>query len=606
MKYKNKLFLVPMLIIIVLASSACSSGEISEKASPTNSLNDTSKADSSSKSSSPDPIKAVTVKYENEDYYFDWRSQSYQSINLSKGSSNITKSGIYEITGTLNDGSLVVDVDKSVDKDTVYIVLNNAKISSSKTAPINVKNAKKVVLILENGTQNKIYQGSNSVADEKGEPSAAVFSKSDLTITGSGTLNVTSDFNDGITSKDKLKITDGTLIINSKYDGIVGKDLLAVKNGNITINAGKDGLRSTNDTDADKGNIVIENGLFKVTSASDAIDAYAILQINDGTFDLTSGGGYPGKSIKSGDKFGFGGPRGRFDQDTEQTADSTSQKSMKGLKAGNIAIKNGKFTVSSYEDAIHSNGIVEIIGGTLTLKSGDDGIHSDTSLTIADANIEIKNSYEGIEGQNITINSGEIRITSDDDGFNVNDRSGLLTINGGNIHMNAGGDGTDSNGSINMTGGNVYVEGPTNSGNGAIDYDGSFTISGGTIIASGSSGMAQAPNISTTQASILMYYSSTQKAGTAITLKDDSGKVIASTTPSKQYSSAAISAPGLKIGSTYTLYSGDSKVVTFTPKNEVTYLNESGETTNQSRGPGGFGPGGPGGGPGGRKMGGQK
>lgn len=129
MKFKNKLLLVPILVISILVSSACSLGETSEKTAPTDNLNNSSKADSTDVSKSSDSIKSVSVKYEREDYYFDWRSQSYQSINLSKGSSNITKSGIYEITGTLNDGSLVVNVDKSVDKNTVYIVLNNVKIS---------------------------------------------------------------------------------------------------------------------------------------------------------------------------------------------------------------------------------------------------------------------------------------------------------------------------------------------------------------------------------------------------------------------------------------------------------------------------------------------
>ncbi len=597
MKYKNRFFLVPLLIISIVMFAACSSNESTETKVAASNSDNTIKAVSSTASSSTSPIKAVSVKYESEDYYVDWRSQSYQTTNLNSGSANITKSGIYEVTGTLNDGSLIVNVDKSIDKGIVYIILNNAKISSSKSAPINIKDAKKVVLLLENGTQNTIYQGSGSVADQNGEPSAAVFSKSDLTISGSGVLNVTSDFNDGITSKDKIKITDGTLIIKSKGDGIVGKDLLAVQKGNITIDAGKDGLRSTNDTEAEKGNIAIENGTFKITSAKDAIDAFAALQINDGIFNLTSGGGYPGKSIKSGDKFGFGGPGGHFDQASTQDTASTNKESMKGLKAGSIAIKNGAFTVSSYEDAINSNGSIEIGGGTLTLESGDDGIHSSTNVTIAGKIIEIKNSYEAIEGQNITINSGEIRLTSSDDGFNVNNESGFLTINGGNVHMNAGGDGTDSNGSINMIGGSVYVEGPTNDGNAAIDYNGNFSISTGTIVASGSSGMAQVPDTSSTQASILMYYSSIQEAGTAITLKDSNGKVIVSTTPAKQYASVAISAPGLKTGSTYTLYSGSSKIVTFTPKNAVTYLNESGETTNQSRGPGGFG------GRGGRKPG---
>ena len=198
----------------------------------------------------------------------------------------------------------------------------------------------------------------------------------------------------------------------------------------------------------------------------------------------------------------------------------------------------------------------------------------------------MKISYEGIEGTNVTLSFCEIKINSSDDGLNVNDASGLLTISGGNISVVAGGDGLDSNGAISMTGGTVTVDGPTDNGNGAIDYDKTFTMTGGILIATGSSGMAQAPDTGSSQASILMYYTSAQAAGTAVTLKDESGNVIASFTPTKQYASAAISAPGLKTGKAYTLYSGDTKVVTFTPSSAVTYLNESGVTTAQGMGGG--------------------
>ncbi len=508
---------------------------------------------------------------------------------MSSGSQTITKSGIYEITGTLADGSLIVDIDKSTDKGTVYLILNNTNITSASSAPIYVKDAKKVVLVLENGTTNTISQGSGVVVNSDNEPSAAIFSKADLTITGSGTLSVTSDFNDGITSKDTLKITDGTLVINSNKDGIVGKDVIAVEKAVITITAGKDGMRSTNDTDTGQGNILLKDGTYTITANNDAIQAYGLLQVDGGTFNLTSGGGYTG-SISANVNPGSGG-MGRPDtvtQATETTDASSTSDSKKALKAtGGIIINGGAFTIASYEDSVNSSGNVVINGGTLTIQAGDDAIHSDTDVTISGGTITIANAYEGIEGKNITINSGDIKVTSSDDGINVNDAAGLLTITGGNIYLNAGGDGLDSNGSAKMTGGTVYVDGPTDSGNGAIDYDKSFTISGGTIIAAGSSGMAQSTDSSSSQPSILMYYTAAQAAGTTLTVKDESGNTVASFTPAKQYSSAAISAPGLKTGQTYTLYSGETKVVNFTLSDTVTYLSESGVTANQSAIPGG-------------------
>lgn len=443
----------------------------------------TTAADSTAAAAS---AQAVSVSYESDDYYFDWQNQNHTTLNLNEGSQTITKSGIYELTGTLAEGSVIVEVDKAADNGTVYLVLNQADISSAKSAPLYVKEAQKVVLILEKNTTNTVYQGSDCAVNEEGEPSAAIFSKADLTITGSGTLHVTSDYNDGISSKDDLKITDSTITVKAKGDGIVGKDLLAVKTAKITVEAGKDGMRSTNETDAGKGNLVIEDGTF-------------------------------------------------------------------------------------------------------TIKAGDDALHADQNLEISGGKITIENCNEAIEGANITVSGGEIKMTSADDGFNVNDSAGVLTLSGGTVYLNAQGDGLDSNGSIQMSGGTVYVDGPTQSGNGAIDYNTSFAITGGTLVAAGNSGMAEAPDSSSSQLSFLMYYSSVQAAGTPIIVKDAAGNTLISYTPAKDYSSVAVSSPALKSGETYTLYSGENKIVSFTLTDKITYLNESGITTNQSKGPGGGG-----------------
>ncbi|HBV87171.1 MAG TPA: hypothetical protein DEF42_11115 [Desulfosporosinus sp.] len=548
-------------------------------------------------------INPISVNYASDDYYFDWKNGSYKTIGLNGSSAmvngdglavegstvTISASGVYEITGTLTDGSIIVDVNKDTDEETVFLVLNGANINSQTSAPIYIKGAKKAVILLENGTNNTAVGGSGNQVNADGEPSAAIFSKADLTITGSGTLTVTGDYNDGITSKDDLKITDGTLIVNAKADGIVGKDSLSVKNGNITINAGKDGLRSTDETDEGKGNVVLQDGQYMITAGNDAIQGFNQVQIDNGTFDLNSGGGYPGKSISSGNNnFGFGGRPAQKTATTTEVTESTEEESKKGLKAGQgILINGGNINASSYEDSIHSNHDITLNGGILTLQSGDDGVHADNDLLINNGEITIKNSYESLEGKNITINGGKISAASTDDGLNVNNKEGVLTITGGEVVLNANGDGADSNGSINMTGGEVYVDGPSANGNGSIDYDGSFTMSGGTLIASGSSGMAQAPSTNT-QPSILMYYNTTQAAGTTITLKDKDGNSVVTYTPVKDYTSVAMSSPKLVVGSIYTLYSGTTKLVEVTLSDSLTYLSESGVTTKpQNSGPGG-------------------
>lgn len=577
MKYeKRRAAGIAWFVCLVIALSGCSAK--SEK-----NTSGTGSSDSSKKQAAVTSVETVNVKYDAEDYSFDWKSQSHQTVDVGGGSQTIRSSGIYEITGTLADGSLIVDVDKNTDDGIVTLVLNGVGIHSDTTAPIDIENAEKVVLILADGTDNTITQGSSVKTDDSGDPSAAIFATSDLTITGGGTLNVTTGYNDGITSKDKLKITDGTIVVNAEKDGIVGKDLLAVQNAAVTITAGKDGMRSTNETDSGEGNLIIKDGTFTIRAGNDGLQAYALLEIDGGTFDITTGGGYTGVTKTSGNG-GMGGPNG---QSTKTS--SSSDASYKGLKATeSVRINGGSFTLSCKDDAVHSNGDVVITDGGFTVQSGDDGIHSDADVTISGGSVLIQNSYEGIEGKNVTVGAGSIQVTSSDDGFNVNDSSGVLTFGGGDIYVNAGGDGLDSNGSIVMTDGTVKVDGPTDSGNGALDFDQTFTISGGTVLAAGSSGMAQTPE-SGTQPSILMYFTSAQSGGTQITLKDGGGNVIADDTPSKTFQSMAISSASLKKGSSYTLYKNGEKVVTFTLSGTATYVNESGVTSKQSNGPGGGG-----------------
>lgn len=576
---KKKRFVTAVIAVVlsIIMLAACSTANNTDASNDSENDSENVSAASQSSVTAVSAVEAVTVSYDSNDYYFNWQDDSYSTLDMSGGSQTVTSSGVYEITGTLSDGTLVVDVDKDVDSGTVYLVLNNTSISCLASAPIFIKDAEKVVLILETGSTNSIYQGSDVALDADDEPSAAIFSKADLTITGSGKLTVTSEYNDGITSKDTLKITDGTLVIDAVDDGIVGKDLLAIENGNIAIVAEKDGLRATNDSNVGKGNVQITGGTFKIGAGNDAIQAYGTLQIDGGTFELISGGGYSGVT-DTNQNVGFGG-KGNQQMQTVASNDTESQKCLKAT--GGIVINGGTFTNSSYEDSINSSGDIIINGGDFTIQAGDDAIHSDTSVTINGGTITIRNAYEGIEGANITINNGEISITTSDDSINVNDNAGLLTISGGNIYMNAGGDGTDSNGDIVITGGTVFIDGPTDNGNGALDYNGTFTISGGILVAAGSSGMAESPGASSAQPSIMMYYSNVQSAGTTITLKDESGTVVVTFTPSKQYSTAAISAPGFEIGQTYTLYSGDAAVTSIALSDAVTYLNESGVTTNQ-------------------------
>lgn len=488
----------------------------------------------------------------------------------------ISKAGTYSISGTLSDGQLLVDAG---DKDDVYIVLNNADITCSNNAPINIVNADKVVLSTEKDSENNITDGKTyELEADSDEPNAAIFSKADLVLMGEGTLNIKGNYNNGVTSKDDLRIQSGTLNVEATNHGLKGKDCVLIIDGDISITSEGDGIKSTNTKDTDKGYVQIENGNIDITSGEDGIQAETNLIINNGNIKLSTGGGSQNSSTKK--DWGNWGPN--IDKNTQTSDDSESEKSAKGIKASqSIEINEGTLNIDSSDDSIHSNGTIKIKSGDIDAKSGDDGIHADESLQIDGGDINITKSYEGLESENITINDGKINVVSSDDGINISGGSdsssqnrqgansfestgdGKLTINNGQIIVDADGDGLDANGSIEMNDGLVVVNGPTSGGDGSLDYDDTFNLNGGTLIAAGSNGMLQNPSESSKQ-NIISTVLTTQKANTLVHIEDEDKNEILTFSPTKEYASIIVSSSDIKEGSTYKVYvggeySGDSE-----------------------------------------------
>lgn len=410
------------------------------------------------------------------------------------------------------------------EKDKVQVVLDNVNIQNASDAALYVSQGDKVFVTLAEGSENTLCATGAFAGDDGVD--AAVFSRADLTFNGTGKLTVTADSGHGIVSKDDLKITGGEYAVTASGQGLTGKDSLCIESGSFAINSGTDGLHAKNEEDATLGNIYLLGGTFAITSGSDGMDASRDLGI---------------------------------------------------------------------------------MGGSITIASDDDGLHAENALGISGGTIRITKSIEGLEANYITISGGDIALSASDDGINAaggNDGSGMeepfghgggfgqatdayVLICGGRLAVNAGGDGIDSNGALTVTGGEVYVDGPTNGGNGPLDYAGEATITGGTFIALGSAGMAMNFGTNSTQGAILCGLNGSAQAGTLVSVKDGSGKVLASYTSQKTFQSVLISAPGMKKGQTYTVCVGDA----------------SGEFTLDSiiygSGMGGMG-GGPGGRPGGR------
>ncbi|GAB5491919.1 MAG: carbohydrate-binding domain-containing protein [Phototrophicaceae bacterium] len=450
----------------------------------------------------------------------------------------ISDAGTYSFNGTLTDGQIIVDTE---DAELVTLVLNGVNLSSSTSAPINIKNAELAAILIADGTENYVSDATTYIYEnaEDDEPNAAVFSDDDLTIYGTGSLDVTANYNDGIASKDSLTILSGDITVTSVDDGIRGKDYLIIDGANIVLNVQGDGLKSDNEDDATLGYINILSGDINITSGGDAVSAQSSLYVLDGTVTILSGGG--------------------------STANLSEDLSAKGLKSDlAIVIDGGTFVIDSADDAIHANDSIVINNGTFTLASGDDAIHADATIDINDGIIDIRASYEGIESAIITINDGNIHIVSSDDGINVASGSNVMLINGGYIVIDSEGDGLDANGSIVMTNGTVIVNGPTASMNSALDYDSSFQITGGTFVAVGSSNMMQAPDTSSTQYSLAVAFTEALSAGTPVSIQNSAGEIVLTFVPTKTYQSIVFSSSELVAGETYTIYQGGNVVGTAT------------------------------------------
>ena len=501
---------------------------------------------------------------------------SVQGTSIDNTILTISSPGSYIITGTLNDGQILVDCQET---GTVELVFYNANISNSTNSPVFIKNCKKTLLVLAEDSVNSLNDASEYtyMDAENEEPSACLFSKDDLVICGVVSLTVNGNFNIGIDSKDTLKITGGTIEVTAENNGIKGKDCLMIAGGSFTVTSKGDGLKSDN-SDTSLGYVSISDGTFTIISEEDAIQAESMLKVTGGTFDITTGNGagtvvtkgaMPDENFMTRDR-----EKGwDFDNQSSGTEDTTS---MKGIKAGTeMIISDGTFDVDSRDDAFHSNGTFHMTGGTMLISTGDDGIHADDTLTVTDGDINITQCYEGIESPDIVFEGGTVHVKASDDGINaaggevtssgsqnkmgmMSNSTGTLTINNGYIYINASGDGLDSNGDLMINGGTVIVEGPTDNGNSAIDYEYEFEINGGYLLASGSAGMVESVSSASKQNSVTAFFGSSVNANGIFAVLDSKGEMIMAFTPSKVSQCFIFSSSELESGETYTIVTGGS------------------------------------------------
>ena len=472
-------------------------------------------------------------------------------IVLTEGGVDITEPGVYRLSGQVADGSIRVAPATEGD---VWLLLDGVSVHNEDGAALTSDGCDKLILTLAEGSVNSLTQGSATPDEEDND--AAIYVRDDLTINGTGALTIESAYLDGINCRDSLRIVSGEITVNAVDDGLVGKDEVTIGGGTITITAQTgDGIKATNDEDADRGFVAIAGG----------------------TLTITTGEGSASVSQTASDGWGS---RGGWEQEAEE--DTPSQKGVKAETT--LTVSGGVLSIDSVDDALHAVDVA-ISGGEMTLATGDDGVHADNTLTVSGGAITVTRSYEGLEGAAMTLSGGEISITASDDGINGaggdsatttdegtfgasgrfgRDRfassTGTILITGGVISVTASGDGVDVNGDLEMTGGELYVNGPQSGGDGALDYDGSFTLTGGTVVAVGAAGMAQGvsdPAIPGTAMNV--------SGSGALEVLDSTGNALVHFEPLRDYSHVVVYSDCFTDGESYTLtLGGESQTVQMT------------------------------------------
>ena len=454
------------------------------------------------------------------------------SVDIEGSKITIKKEGIYVLTGTLSDGQVIVDVG---DNEKVQLVLNGVDITCSNSACIYVKNADKTFVTLAEGTENKLSDtGEAYETDEDEKVDGVIYSKDDITFNGSGTIEISAGYNHGIVGNDDVKFTAGTYAIKATGKGVKANDSIRILDGSFDIESKDDALHTSNGDEDGKGYIYIAGGSFDLSSEDDGIHAEKDLIINDGTINVA--------------------------------------KSYEGLEGATITINGGDIDILATDDGMNATGTSTTAATTESGKDNEafsgDGFPGEPPTGMDD----VEWDFDGKFGKGF--GGGGMMDAIED---------AILTINGGDIYVNAAGDGVDSNGYLYIYGGTLIVDGPTNDGNGPLDTGYEGCIYGGTVIAAGSSGMAENFSAESSQYSILYNFSETLSEGTEVQLLDSSGNVIATHTFAKSGNSVVISSPDIKNG-TYTIKAGNTEETI-----EVNSIATSAGAASGFGGAGGFG-----------------
>ena len=496
----------------------------------------------------------VDTHYSEQD--LSWDTSSETAIDLSNpiatdgvtvedGTLTITKAGTYKLSGEYQ-GQIKVE---TADSDAVRLVLDNANITNSSGAALNVVNADEVILYSASGTTNTISDGADYTATGEDDPDAVVYSKADLTIAGEGTLKVNGNHEDGIHTSDGLVIASGTLEVNAANTGIKGKDYVDILGGTINVTAQQDGIKSTNDTDEGQGWTRLSNGTVTVNAGDDGFKASRVVEISGGSL--------------------------------------TVEQSDEGIEAQYINVSGGDVNVTSADDGMNAS-----------LKTSDSESTDSSANTSDTANQQQNNQQQGsLPGgqQNGTSNqqqqgmgqppamSGTSQDGTSQNGTTGTGQQGMgqppqggmpgggggtfevvdaaINVSGGHVTVNAEGDGIDSNGVTTLSGGTLIVNGPSQGGNAALDTNGDLLLNGATVLSGSTADMFEAPSTNSTSGYLKLTNSSGFEQGSTVQVADSSGKVVANYKVTKSnVQLVLVSSSSIVKGQSYTVYTTTSAV----------------------------------------------
>lgn len=447
----------------------------------------------------------------------------------------ISQAGWYVISGSLEDGKIVVDAS---DSSKVWIKLNGVTINCSDDACLRVNQADKVFLTLADGTENSFTSGSSyseeALSDNTG---GTIFSNDDLTINGSGSLTVTAEYKHGLDVNDSLVITGGNITITAPQDGIHVNDSFRLMDAMLTLDVGDDGVHSDDE-------LYIESGTVLISSSYEGFEAV--------TVDIVGG-------------------------------DITIYSTDDGINANGGSTMMGPGNMSGGPPPLPPN------HGGNNMGENSPNINDSTNNMSSRPPLPLNH-----EGNNRGDNSSSTNDVTNNTSSQAEDKETYIRISGGNLTIiNENGrdaDGLDSNGSIYIDGGNIRISLPGEGTNNAIDYGsesgGECIVTGGTVLAFGGSGMVEEFSANSTQCAVLYNLDSSVAGGTIFRVLDKNGDEIMSYAPVNNYTSVGFSSPELTVGKTYSIMYGNH-TDELTPESLAASVDTSGGMQPSHMGPGG-------------------